>query len=42
MVKVRKALFAIACGAGVLLAIVQYVGMLPAEPTPVSLMVSSR
>jgi hypothetical protein len=42
MAKVRKALFAIACGAGVLLAIIQYVEMLPAEQTPASLIVSSR
>jgi hypothetical protein len=42
MVVFRKALFAISCAAGVLLAIIQYVEMLPGEPTPVSLIVSSR
>jgi hypothetical protein len=38
----RKALFAIGCAAGVFVAIIQYVEMFPAEPTLVSLIVSSR
>jgi hypothetical protein len=36
MAIIRKALFAIGCVAGVLLAIIQYIGMFSDEPAPAS------
>jgi hypothetical protein len=37
MVIVRKVLFAIGCAAGVLMAIIQYIGMFSDEPAPASI-----
>jgi hypothetical protein len=42
MVKIRKALFVIGCAVGVLLAIIQYLEMLSAEPTPASVIALLR
>jgi hypothetical protein len=42
MVQVRKALFAIGCAAGVLLAIIQYIGMFSEEPMPASVIALAR